>query len=184
LTQEYYSHRQMSMPKPVCPNMATATPLGSPGPRRRRSSTPGRSRWTRSHLPPEPSSRGRGAEGLCLGAASLHSGHLRGIGPPNRGPGRTLIPGDGATGDQRARNRPACPAVAATRRLRTIPVSPSSWRYDLRRTCRLVTGRSHLPRSTWPDQARLPLLTVTHRYKRAHRLWLEQFQIAEYCDCL
>ena len=22
----------MSMPKPVCPNMATATPLGSPGP--------------------------------------------------------------------------------------------------------------------------------------------------------
>ena len=27
--------------------------------------------------PPE----GRGAEGLCLGAASLYSGHLRGIGP-------------------------------------------------------------------------------------------------------
>ena len=24
--------KQMSMPKPVCPNMATATPLGSPGP--------------------------------------------------------------------------------------------------------------------------------------------------------
>jgi hypothetical protein len=28
-----------------------------------------------------PSSRGRGTKGLCLGAASLHSGHLRGIGP-------------------------------------------------------------------------------------------------------
>jgi hypothetical protein len=28
-----------------------------------------------------PSSRGRGTEGLCLGPASLHSGHLRGIGP-------------------------------------------------------------------------------------------------------
>jgi hypothetical protein len=26
------SIRQMSMHKPVCPNMATATPLGSPGP--------------------------------------------------------------------------------------------------------------------------------------------------------
>jgi hypothetical protein len=25
-------NRQMSMPKPVCPNMATATPLGPPGP--------------------------------------------------------------------------------------------------------------------------------------------------------
>lgn len=30
-----------------------------------------------------PSSRGRGMEGPCLGAASLHSGHLRGIGPRN-----------------------------------------------------------------------------------------------------
>jgi hypothetical protein len=60
------------------------------------------------------------------------------------------------------------------------PVSTTSWRYDLRRTCRLVTGRPHRPRSTWPDQARPPLLTVTHRYKRAHCLWLEQFQIADY----
>jgi hypothetical protein len=41
------------MPKPVCPNMATATPLGLPGPRRRRSSTPGCSSWTRNHPPPE-----------------------------------------------------------------------------------------------------------------------------------
>src|SRR6266581_4648036 len=60
------------------------------------------------------------------------------------------------------------------------PVSTTSWRYGLRRTCRLVTGRSNRPPSSWPDQARLPLPAVTHRYKQAHCLWLEQFQIAEY----
>jgi hypothetical protein len=32
---------------------------------------------------------------------------------PNREPGRILIPGDGAAGDQGAQNRPACPAMAA-----------------------------------------------------------------------
>ena len=46
-------------------------------------------------------------------------------------------------------------------------------------TCRLVTGRSHRPRSTWPNQARLAFLAVTHRYKRTHCLWLEQLQIAD-----
>jgi hypothetical protein len=60
------------------------------------------------------------------------------------------------------------------------PVSTTSWRYDLKRTRRLVTGKSQRPRSTWPDQARLPLLTVTHRYKRAHCLRLEQFQSADF----
>ena len=40
---------------------------------------------------------------------------------PNREPGRILIPGDGAAGDQGAQNRPACPAMAATRRLRAVP---------------------------------------------------------------
>jgi hypothetical protein len=40
---------------------------------------------------------------------------------PNQEPGRTLIPGDGAAGDQRAQNRSACPAMAATRRLRAVP---------------------------------------------------------------
>ena len=43
----------------------------------------------------------------------------------------------------------------------------------------LLTGRSHRPRPTWPNQARLAFLTVTHRYKRTHCLWLEQFQIAD-----
>jgi hypothetical protein len=47
-----HSHRQMSMPKPLGPNMATATPLPR-GLRRHTSSTPGRSVWTRSHPPPE-----------------------------------------------------------------------------------------------------------------------------------
>jgi len=50
------------------------------------------------------------------------------------------------------------------------PVSRASWRYGPRRTCRDVTGRPHRPRPTWPDQARLPLPAVTHRYKRAHCL--------------
>ena len=40
---------------------------------------------------------------------------------PNREPGRILIPGDGAAGDQEAQNRPACPAMTATRRLRAVP---------------------------------------------------------------
>jgi hypothetical protein len=143
------------MHKPVCPNMATATPLGPPGPdgakAARRVAQAGRAAICRQN----PSSRGRGSEGLCLGAASLHPGRLRGIGPPNREPGRILIPGDGAAGDQEAQNKPACPAMAATRRLRPVPSQRTYWRYDLRRTCLLVTGRSHRPRSPWPNQARL-----------------------------
>ena len=98
---------------------------------------------------------------------------------PNQEPGRILIPGDGAAGDQGAQNRPACPAMAATRTPAACPVSTTSRRYGLRRTCRLVTGRSHRPRSTWPNQARLAFLAVTHRYKRTNCLWLEPFQIAD-----
>ena len=40
---------------------------------------------------------------------------------PNQEPGRILIPGDGAAGDQRAQNRLASAAIAATRRLRPVP---------------------------------------------------------------
>ena len=58
-------------------------------------------------------------------------------------------------------------------------LNDSPWRYGLRRTCRPVTGRSYRPRSPWPIQNRLAHLAITHRYKRAHCLWLEQFQIAE-----
>jgi hypothetical protein len=43
-----------------------------------------------------------------------------------------------------------------------------------------VTGKSHLDRDPGcPQQAELAILVVTHRYERAHRLLLEQFQIAE-----
>jgi hypothetical protein len=145
----------MSMPKPECPNMATATPLGPPGPRRRRSSTPGCSSWTRNHPPPEsvfPRARHGRSLPRCGELAFRTAPRHR---APDRGPGRILIPGGGAAGDQRAQDRPACPAMAATRRLRAVPVSTTSWRYGLRRTCRLVAGRSHRPRSTWPDQDRL-----------------------------
>jgi hypothetical protein len=99
---------------------------------------------------------------------------------PDQQPGRILIPGDGAAGDQEAQNRPACPGDGGYATPAPCPVTTTSWRYGLRRTCRLVTGRSHRPRSTWPDQARLAFLAVTHRYKRIHCPWLEQFQIAEY----
>src|SRR5260370_11677981 len=89
-------------------------------------------------------------------------------------PGRRSSRGSGA------QTRPVCPAMAATRTPAASPVSTTSWRYGLRRTCRLVTGRSHRPRSTWPDQARLAFLAVAHRYKRTYCLWLEPFQIADY----
>jgi hypothetical protein len=113
-------NRQMSMLKPVCPNVATATPLGPRGPRRRRSSTPGCSSWTRNHPPPEsvfPRARhGRSLPrcGACIPDIYAASG-------PNREPGRILIPGDGAAGDQGTQNRPACPAMTATRHLRAVP---------------------------------------------------------------
>jgi hypothetical protein len=83
---------------------------------------------------------------------------------PSQQPGRILIPGDGAAGIRGPQNRPGYATPAA------CPVSTTSWRYDLRRTCRLVTGRSPRPRSTWPNLARLPLPAVTHRYKRTYCL--------------
>jgi hypothetical protein len=95
---------------------------------------------------------------------------------PNQEPGRILIPGDGAAGDQGAQNRPVCPTMAATRTPAACPVSTTSWRYGLRRTCRLVASRSHRPRSTWPNQARLAFLAITHRNKRTNCPWLEPFQ--------
>ena len=80
----------------------------------------------------------------------------------SRGPEQACLPGGGY----------AAPAAC--------PASATSWRYGPRRTCHLVPGRSHRPRSTWPDQDRLPSLAVTHRYKPTNCLWLEQFQIADY----
>ena len=97
----------MSMPKPVCPNMATATPLGPPEPRRQRSSTAGSSSRTRSHPPPAsvfPKTRHGRSLSRC-GELTFRTPRA-----PNQEPGRILIPGDGAAGDQEAPNRPAYPA--------------------------------------------------------------------------
>jgi len=115
------SSRQMSMPKPVCPNMATATPLGPPG-----AQTAQKQHAGLLKLDAQPSAaRIR----LPEGAARKVSASVRracipdtyAASGPNREPGRILIPGDGAAGDQGAQNRPACPAMAATRRLRAVP---------------------------------------------------------------
>jgi hypothetical protein len=99
---------------------------------------------------------------------------------PDQEPGRILIPGDGATGDQGGSGYACLPGHGGYATPAACPVSTISWRYGLRRTCRLVTGGPHRPRSAWPDQARLALPAVTHRYTRTHCLWLEQFHIAEY----
>jgi hypothetical protein len=158
----------MSMRKPVkCPNMATATPLGPPEPRRQRSSTPGCSSWTRNPIRrrirlPEGAARKVSASvrRACVPDTYAASG-------PNREPGRILIPGDGAAGDQGAQNRPACPAMAARDACGLSRLNDLLALWSQAHP-RLVTGRSNRPRSTWPNQARLALLAVTHRYKRTH----------------
>jgi hypothetical protein len=135
--------------------MATATPLGPPGPdgakAARRVAQAGRAAICRQDPSSPRARRGRSLP-RCGELISRTPPRHR---APNREPARILIPGDGAAGDQEAQNKPACPAMAATRRLRPVPSQRTYWRYDLRRTCRLVTGRSHRPRSTWPNQARL-----------------------------
>jgi len=172
------SHRQMSMHqcaqtwRPPLPRPAGNPDLAAA----RRVARAGRAAIRRQHPYSLRARRGRSLPRrgeLIFRTPTRHR-------PPNQDPGRILIPGDGAAGDQGAQTWPVCPAMAATRRLRPVPSPTTSWRYGPRRTCRLVTGRSHRPRSTWPNQARLALLAVTHRYKQTHCLWLEQFQIAEY----
>jgi len=128
----------MNMPKPVCPNMATATPSARRGPRRRRSSTPGRSRWTRSHLPPE----------------SIFPRARRGRSPPRCGeltfrtPLQHRVPEPGTEKDPDPRRR----SSRGSGRLRTgLPAR--QWR--LRDACGLsrlndllaLWSQAHLPRS-------------------------------------
>ena len=119
-TRTTHYFRQMSMPKPVCPNMAAATPLGSPGPdgaeAARRAARGGRATICRQN----PSSRGRGAEDLCLGAAILHSGHLRGIGP-RTGPWKDPDPRRRSSRGSEDSEWAGLPGMAATRRLRAVP---------------------------------------------------------------
>ena len=167
----------MSMPKPVCPDMATATPLGSPVPQTAQKQHAGS-----LEVDAQPSAaRIRLPEGAARTvSASVRRAYIRdtsaasGPGPgtwKDPDPRRRSSRGSGGSGS-------AClPGNGGYATPAGCPVSTTSWRYGLRRTCRLVTGRSHRPRSAWPNQARLAFLAVTHRYKRTHCLWLEQFQI-------
>jgi hypothetical protein len=125
-----HDHRhinQMSMPKPVCPNMATDTALGPPG------AETGQEQHARLlELDAQPSAtRIRLPEGAARKvSASVRQARIPdtyAASGPNRKLGSLLIPGDGAAGDQEAQNKPACPAMAATRRLRAVPSQrPSS----------------------------------------------------------
>jgi hypothetical protein len=168
----------MSMPKPVCPNMATAAPLGSPGPQTAQKQYAGS-----LEVDAQPSAAGiRLPEGAARKvSASVRRAYIRDTcAAPGPEPGTWKDPDPrrrssrGSEGSEQACLLPGNGGYATPA---GCLVSTTSWRYDLRRPCRLVTGRSHRPRSTWPDQARLPLPAVTHRYKRARCLWLEQFQI-------
>jgi len=117
------AHRQMSMPKPVGPNMATATPLGPP-----RAQTAQKQHAGLLELEAQPSVGSirlpEGAAPKVSAPVQVQRAHIRTPTrhrAPNQEPGRILIPGDGAAGDQGAQNRPACAAIVATRRLRPVP---------------------------------------------------------------
>ena len=173
-----HSIRQMSMPKRVRARTLRpplSRPAGGPDASEaaRRVARAGRAAIRRQH----PSSlRARHGRSLPWGGELTFRTPTRHR-APNQQPGRILIPGDGAAGDQEASEQACLPGNGGYATPAACPVSTTSWPYGLRRTCRLVTGRSHRPRSTWPGQARLAFLAVTHRYKRTHRLGLEQFQI-------
>ena len=141
------------MPKPVrTRTWRPPLPSARRWPRRRRSSTPGCSSWTRNH--PQP-------------AAVLPESAARKVSPATGQPGiRGLRIGLPA---RQWRLRDAC----GLSRLNDFLALWSQAHM------RLVTGRSHRPRSAWPNQARLVFFAVTHRYERINCLWLEPFQIAE-----
>ena len=157
--------------------MATATPLGPPG-----AQTAQKQHAGSLELDAQPSAA---SIRLPEGAARKVSASVRRAYIPDTSAASGPEPGTWKDPDPRRRSsrgsggsEQAClPGNGGYATPAGCPVSTTSWRYGLRRTCRLVTGRSHRPRSTWPNQARLPFLAVTHRYKRAHCLWLEQFQI-------
>ena len=115
------AHRRMSMPKPARPNMATVTPLGPLGPRRRRSRTPGRLKLgsqpspVRIRLSEARHGRSLPRYGeLAFRAPARHRGHEPGTWK-DPDPRRRSSRGSGA------QHRPACPAMAAPRRLRAVP---------------------------------------------------------------
>jgi hypothetical protein len=93
--------------------------------------------------------------------------------------GRILIPGDGAAGDQGLR-------IGLPARQRRLPDACGLSRQrlpgamGLSRTCRLVTTQ---PSSTWPDQARLALPAVTHRYNAYIAFGSNNFRSPNRSDC-
>jgi len=148
-------------PKPVGPNMAPALPrpAGAPTTQKR---TPGCPSWTPRHPPPEsvfPGSR--------HGKSLPRCGELTFRTPTrhrasSREPGRILIPGDGAAGDQEAQHKPArrwrLRDACGLSRLNGF-LAPSSQAH-LPSCNRQVTSASiHMAK-----QARLAFLAVTHRY--------------------
>jgi len=158
--------------------MATATPSVRRGPRRRRSSTPGFPSWTRSHPPP---------------ASVLPESAARKVSAPVR---RAHIPDTyAASGPESATWKDPDPRRRSSRGsgLRTgLPAR----RWRLRDACGLSRLNDFLalwsqaymsscnPQVTstsihMANQARLAFLAVTHRYKRTHCLWHEQFQTAD-----
>jgi hypothetical protein len=142
-----HGHRQMSMPKTSVSEHGgrhSSRPAG--GPDAAEAARPGL-----LELDAQPSA---GRIRLSEGAAGKVSASMRracipdtcAASGPNREPGRTLIPGDGAAGDQGLRIG-CLPGNGGYATPAACPASMTSWRYGLRRTCRLVTGRSHRPRS-------------------------------------
>jgi hypothetical protein len=119
------AHRQMSMPKPMRePEHGDRHSLGRP-----RAQTPQKQHAgllerdaaaIRSQHP--LSLRGRRGRPLpWCGELTFRTPTRHRA--PNKQPGRILIPGDGATGDQGAQNRPTCPAMAATRTPAAYPAN-------------------------------------------------------------
>jgi hypothetical protein len=113
------SIRQMSMPKPVCPEHGDRHCPRSAGAQTAQKQHAGCSSWTRSHPPARirlPSGAARkvsaSARGPCIPDTCAAWG-------PNREPGMILIPGDGAAGDQGLR------------------IGPPARQWRLRDTCRL-----------------------------------------------
>jgi len=174
-----HCHRQMSMPKPVRPSVATVTPSARGGP-------DGAEAARRVARVGRPAIR-RQASVLPEGAARKALPWCGELTFRTRTRHRAPDPGTWKNPDPRRRgsrgsegSEHAClPGDDGYATPAACPVSTSSWRYRLRRTCRLVTGRSHRPGSTWPDQARPAVLAVTHSYKPTNYLWLKPFHIAD-----
>jgi hypothetical protein len=94
-------------------------------------------------------------------------------------PGRILIPGDGAAGDQGLRiGLPAWPwRLRDARGLSRLNDFLALWSQAYMPSCnRQVTSTSIHMAKPGP----VALLAVTYRCERTHCLWLDQFQIAEY----